>query len=178
MSVLRRLDIRDHLATLSALTRPYWVRYRQLPPRDRRRIAITVVMVGAVLLYTLLLAPAWQYSHRARAALAQEQSTWQLLQNNAEAIRQLNAARQAKTGQDTSLLALASKTASEQQLTLLRYEPAADGKLSLWLSEVEFGALLPWLDQLVQHYAVRIDHLVVTPAQKPGTVEVQVVLRQ
>jgi type II secretory pathway component PulM len=60
----------------------------------------------------------------------------------------------------------------------MRYTPNTDGGLALWLTEADFTVVLRWLDQLVQQYAVRIDHLVITPSTQSGTAEVQVVLKQ
>ena len=157
--------------------RPWAERYRHASKREQLLVVLMATLLGGFLIYLLIAGP-WRYSHRARAALAQEQATWNLLQQNAETIRALNAARLAKTGQDTSLLSLASKTAGEHELQLMRYTPNTYGGLALWLTEADFTVVLRWLDQLVQQYAIRIDHLVITPSTKLGTVEVQVVLKQ
>jgi type II secretory pathway component PulM len=100
------------------------------------------------------------------------------VQRHADGIRQLNAARQAKTGSDTSLLALVSNTAAERKLTLQRYEPGTDGKLAVWLSNADFNTLLNWMDQLTRQYNVRIDRVSIVAAETTGFVEAQLQLRE
>lgn len=131
-----------------------------------------------IAIYALLVKPSWDFSHAARATLDKEERLLKLIERNADSIRQLNAARQAKTGADTSLLALASKTATEHGLTLQRFEPGSDGKLSVWLSGADFNTLLAWLDQLTRQYNVQIERSSITAGEQPGRVEAQFQLRE
>lgn len=152
--------------------------YQKQSSRQRSALIAAIIISAILLVYVLLLHPALTFSHNARLALDKERATLNFVQQHADQIRQTNAARQAKTGQDTTLLTLASKTASEHSLTLQRYEPSADGKLGIWLSETEFNTLLTWVDQLIHQYDVQIDRISITQSTKPGTVEAQLVLRQ
>ncbi|HEY3700459.1 MAG TPA: type II secretion system protein M [Spongiibacteraceae bacterium] len=153
-------------------------RYRELASRERRFVLLTATAIGVVALYILILKPALNFYDQARVNLGRERAVLSFVQEHADTVRQMNRARQAKTGQDTSLLALASKTATENQLILQRYEPNTDGKLSVWLSEAEFNTLLTWMDQLVHQYNVQIEHANISASTRLGTVEVQLVLRQ
>lgn len=152
--------------------------YRDLGARDQKLALGLLLFLAATGIFGLLLKPSWDYSHRARATLDKEQQLLQLMDRNANSIRQLNAARLAKTGSDTSLLALASKTAAEHELTLQRYEPGAGGKLGVWLSGADFNTLLSWLDHLTRQYKVRIERLSITASEQPGLVEAQIQLRE
>lgn len=152
-------------------------RYRTLSSTGRA-IALGLAILLLALLIFVILQPVRDYSKHARAALDREQQLLLTLEHNADDIRRLSAKRKAKTGNDTSLLALASKTATEYQLTLQRYEPGADGRLSIWLSNANFNTLLAWLEQLEHQYQVHIDRISVTAANTPGQVEAQVQLRE
>jgi len=152
--------------------------YQKLPSRERV-IALSIAGLSILLLiYTALLGPTLSFSRNARLTLDNERAAIDFIQQHADQIRQINAARQAKTGQDTTLLTLASKTAGEHKLILQRYEPTADGKLGLWLSETEFNTLLIWIDQLVHQYDIQINRINITQSTKPGLVEVQLTLQQ
>ncbi len=152
--------------------------YHRLRRNERRLVLVLALALAATALYAFILQPVAQFTQRARASLDKEQATLAFVQSNAATVRQINNARQEKTGQDTSLLALISKTAEENRLTLQRYEPAADNKLTVWLSDTEFNTLLTWLDALSREYHIQIERVNITPSMKPGMVEVQLVLRQ
>jgi type II secretory pathway component PulM len=170
------------MMTLTALIRRLAnfanARLLTLAARERKIAVVLLALLLAGLLYGLLIKPAWNYSQRANLTLLKEQSTWTLIQAHAERIRQMNAARQQKTGDDTSLFALASKTAIEHEITLSRYEISTDGKLSLWITAAQFNTLLAWLDQLANQYNIQIEHATVGAAAQPGVVDAQLLLRQ
>lgn len=151
--------------------------YRSLSPTQKLRTNAVALLLGLALTGNLLHS-AWNFKQQAKAQLDKEQALLNLMQQHAEEIRRLNAARQAKTGSDTSLLALISKTASEHKLTLQRYEPGRDGKLSVWLSNADFNTLLAWLDQLAHQYKVRIDRTSITASNTAGLVEAQLQFRE
>lgn len=167
----------NSLATLQGAVRQAFTHYDRLPQRQRTITASIIGLLGIGLIYFLLIQPALQFSQRAKANIEQEKTLLAYMQEHADQIRQINAARKAKTGQDTSLLALASSTAAEHHLTLQRFEPNADGKLAVWLSQVEFNSLLSWLDQLVRQYNIQIERLNISQSDKPALVEAQIVLR-
>lgn len=92
--------------------------------------------------------PIDQFSRTERARLDSERELLALMSQHADQFRQINDARQQKSGSDTSLLALASRTAADHGPSIYRSEPDPNGELTLWLSGVEFNQLLTWLDQL------------------------------
>lgn len=151
--------------------------YHSLSPLHKRWTRVATLLLALLLIYGLL-QTTWTFRQEAKARLTKEQALLQLMQQHAEGIRQLNAARQAKTGNDTSLLALVSKTAGDHKLTLQRYEPGTDGKLAVWLSNADFNTLLTWLDQLTRQYNVRIDRVSIAAAGTAGLVEVQLQMRE
>jgi general secretion pathway protein M len=168
--MLNRELLQHHAATLAK-------QYRSLPPFRKKWIHIAALLLAILLAYGLI-QTTWSFKQQARAQLDREQALLQLMQRHADGIRELNAARQAKTGNDTSLLALVSKTAGEHKLTLQRYEPGTDGKLAIWLSNADFNTLLAWVDQLTRQYNVRIDRASIVASGTAGLVEAQLQLRE
>ena len=167
---MNRTSLQRHAATLAK-------RYRSLTPLHKKwtqavTLVLLLVSVGG------LLQASWSFKQDAKAQWAREQALWESMRQHADGIRQLNAARQAKTGNDTSLLALVSNTAAEHELTLQRYEPGADGKLAVWLSNADFNTLLGWMDQLTRQYNVRIERASIVAASTAGLVEAQLQLRE
>ncbi|MDB6063738.1 MAG: type secretion system protein [Verrucomicrobiaceae bacterium] len=152
--------------------------YQLRSERERKQLLIVFIVVVALVLPFTLIKSAWDFAQHARTGLDNEQALTSLIQSHADEIRALNTARQAKTGQDTSLLALASKTAIDHELTLERFEPGPDGKLAVWLTDTEFSKLLDWLNQITQQYDVQINRIALNQSPTPGKVEVQLILRQ
>jgi general secretion pathway protein M len=152
--------------------------YRKLGAREQKTVSLSTIATTLLLMWALLLQPALNYGLRARADLDNERALLQWVQNHAEQVRQVTAARQTKPGGDSSLLALASNKAKDYQLSFQRFEPGADGKLALWLSDAEFNSLLTWLEAIVREHDVQIDRVNFSQSTRPGTVEAQITLRQ
>lgn len=159
------------------ITRKAEIRYQQLPNNRRHIVNVAIALLVITGIYAGLLRPAMQFRLDAQAKLEQEQALLSYVTQHADRIRQINAARQMKTGSDTSLLALASNTASEFGLTIQRSQPNTDGKLSVWLSQADFNQLLTWLDQLTTQYNIQIERFNISQTGKPAVVEAQVILK-
>ena len=165
------------VSNIKSIARKASSRYRQLTLKQRYFVNAGIGLLLIIGIYSILLHPASQFRATAQVRFEQEQALLTYMTQHADRIRQINAARQMKTGADTSLLALASNTASEFGLTIQRSEPNPDGRLSVWLSQVEFNQLLTWLNQLSQQYNVQVERLNVSSSDKPAIVEVQVVIK-
>lgn len=154
------------------------MRYRLLTATEKTCVN-SITMVGlALFIYLAAIQPSMNFSRAASNSKADERALQEFVQQHADQVRQLSAARQAKTGSDTSLLALISKTAGEHQLALQRYAPDGDEKLAVWLSDIEFNKLLPWLDQLTSQYNVRVERTSISQKETPGRVETQIIFSQ
>lgn len=164
-------SFRSHLRALLG-------RYRRLPERHRVQVASACLAAGALLAWLVLLKPALDFGSHARADFDRENQLLHWMQEYAEQARQLAASPRRPAGADDSLLALVSSTAKERNLALQRIEPGADGKLTLWLSDVEFDALLTWLEILVREHRVQIDRINLSKSTGPGAVEAQIILRR
>lgn len=153
-------------------------RFRNLPAHQQSWIGVLVAGFILILVFTLCLKPAWDFGFRARRQFASEAALLDWVKENAEWVHQQEEKNPDKPGDNVSLLALASSTASNHQISFLRYEPGTEGKLSLWLSDADFNALLGWLDTIVREHGVRIDRLNITQSKSPGKVEAQITLQR
>lgn len=153
--------------------------FRQLPHEQQRQLSMGALIMGLVLLVFGVLKPSWDFAYGMRATALEEKALRQKMQASAGQIRAAVAtqSQNESTHGDGSLLTLASSTSQQHQLVFQRYEPTADGKLSLWLSNAEFNHLLTWLDSIVTHEHVLVDRVSINQTAKPGLVDAQIVLR-
>lgn len=149
--------------------------YRERSLGEQRSLWLIAGLIALLVIYGLL-HTAMGFSRQAKANYLREQTLLTWMQQHADQARRAAAAKP-QNNNDTSLLALASNTGKTYQLVFQRIEPSADGKLSVWLSDTEFNALLRWLEFLVTHHPVQIDRINLSASEKPGAVEAQVVLR-
>lgn len=152
-------------------------RIAALPHREQIALGIAVAALGLGLLYVLLLAPSAAYLRSAQLRESQERELLAWMQQREPQVRALQAGAQAvPVNHDESLLTLASTTGKQAGLIFQRLEPGKDGRLTLWLSDTEFNALLDWLDGLVTGQRVVIERIALSQASRPGAVEAQIVL--
>ena len=153
---------------------------RLAPLTRRERIALGAVAAAACLgsIYLLLLGPSAAYLRDAQAREAQERELLAWVREREGAARALQANAPIVPADDNgeSLLALASSTGKEAGLVFQRLEPGKDGRLTLWLSDTDFNALLGWLDHLVSGQRIAIERIALSQSSRAGAVEAQIVL--
>jgi type II secretory pathway component PulM len=76
------------------------------------------------------------------------------------------------------LIARVSESALSHGLTLKRFEPSTDGRLTIWLAEAEFERLLLWLEQLETALGLQTRRVSIVQTGTPGLVDAQIVVSQ
>ncbi|MCZ8252322.1 MAG: type II secretion system protein GspM [Hylemonella sp.] len=115
-------------------------RWHALPARDQRRWRILALGAGALLLWLVLLAPAWrtvQGASQRHALLDRQLETMQRLQRSLEQLR--DQPRASPTARVQALEATLARLGSGVQLRV------AQGQLTLTLRQVPAGVLADWL---------------------------------
>jgi general secretion pathway protein M len=135
------------LAAARSALRGLQARWAALAPRERRLVSIAGVVLGAFLLWSLAIAPAWHTLRTAPALLdAQQQQAqrMQLLAGEAAALRAvapvpLDQAQAALTAA-TERLGPPSKLSLQGERALLTLKGVDGAAMSAWLAEVRAGA--------------------------------------
>lgn len=159
---------------------PLQARFRQLPRERQQKLCWAGIALGGLLALFGVMKPSWDFANRMKAYATNEKMLHQWMQHMAPQIRTQTSVvtKTANSNDNESLLTLASQSSQTYKLVFQRYEPTADGKLSLWLSNAEFNNLLAWLDQVVTQNHVTVERLAINQTTKPGLVDAQIVLRK
>ena len=123
--------------------------YLSLPNRDRLALIVLALFLLGVMIYALLLAPAYQYHAQARNAFEQQRELHQWLQAQKSAVENLPGVANGGAPQaGASSLTLVNSSAVQFKLTIKRVQPESNGDLRVWMEEVDFDGALKWLHHL------------------------------
>jgi type II secretory pathway component PulM len=151
--------------------------YARQSPRDRLMLRIGAFVVGAILLFWLVLLPQSALS-RARENAADQQ---RLLDYMRQVGPTLAAAGPGTALQpiSESFVVLIDRTAREHGLAeaLTGSPPAGNGAFRVSLEGADFNLMLTWLQQLATRHGVRVESASVNGSAAPGKVNASVQLR-
>lgn len=163
---------RNRIAATDAAQR-IWAWYESATPREQRYLKIGAGVVGALLIWLLLVSPLMTFSASARADYLQQRETVAWMQANRHRVG--GPALQPRAPGE-SLLGIANQTARAVGISFRRYQPTGDNGLNLWLESVPFNQLMPWLETLERNHGVVADELTITRRDEPGLVDARIVL--
>lgn len=166
----RLAPLRQQLLTRAE---PLLARYRELLPREQLIVAIGLVVVGILLIYSLLWAPFSLARSRQATALAAERDMAQRLETIAGVVQRARSQGiGAIQGQGQSLLTLVDTAAREPQLgkTPSRMQPEGEKEVKVWFEDVGFDALSRWIASLESRYGVAVVNAEFEKRSTPGVV--------
>lgn len=145
-------------ANLQAQVRrsPLWLRWQQLPERDRLALLALAGFLGAVLVYLLLWQPVQQQLIAARGEYVRQAELHRYLQAHADQALQAGSQPQQPPAPD-ALQGLVTRSAQAAGLSIERIDSDNSG-LQVNLAPSAFAALLPWL-QALQNSGVVLDEV-------------------
>lgn len=161
-------------------------RYDQLPGRDRQALVVLAVALLLTALYFVVWRPASGFHQQAvnQRENAAELLAW--MQSNQSAMTAL-----AATGTNSNqagpaaldrpedgrvLMALVTRTASESELSLQRFEPSGEEAVRVWVADAPFGLVAAWLEQLSTRHGVVVEQAAMDRSDEPGVVSVRLTL--
>jgi general secretion pathway protein M len=172
-----RLAILDGLgARMSASAPAQW--YRDQSPRDQRVLQLLALFLAAVMLWLLVWVPVRDALAvaRARHADALDDYRW-ILAHREEALAVASARPGAGNRTGQALLSEVASSARRNSLTLNRFQPEGQDALAVSLDDVEFGALVLWLERLRVDLGVTVRQASVDARDQPGRVRARIVLQ-
>lgn len=132
----------------------------------------------AVVLWLYVWQPLADRHAQARQSLAQAEETVQYLQRAAPRLRLLSAVSAPNGTAVQSMTNLVSRTASNHDIDLTRFEQSGTSGLRVWIDNQPFDQLLTWLAEL-DSQGVEVDQLTLSQGNGPGLVTVRgVVVRR
>ncbi len=161
------------------MIRSYW---QNLMPRERWMLILGVAAVVTTLFYLLLLEPYQNERERLDQDIELQRELLGWMRGAAVEMQRLRgggATPRGSAGAETPLLTLVDGSARRQGLgeALKRVQPDGQSGVRVWLEQVEFDALLPWLESLERDSGVKVSSLVIEP-QDPGRVKARLSLER
>ena len=151
-----------------------------IPAQRRRWLAVAIVVVVMAASWVAVLQPlaAAREALQARATAQTATRDWLLaVSERVDSARTGAAHRAPAAGQ--SLLGVVDTSLRRAGLDerIERIEPAADGRVRLWLRPLPFKALTAWLQELARDSGVTAANLSANRAEQPGVVTARVELQ-
>ena len=134
-------------------------------PRERWVLGGSAVVLILILAYVLVWEPWQQRVQRLHSEVTALQADLVWMQQAAAQLHHAQAAGSVATmrsgGNAMALATQAEQSARSAGLEtyLRRIEPQTDGSLRLWLEQVGFSRLLPWLVELRYTHGIRLDEV-------------------
>jgi general secretion pathway protein M len=174
-----RQQYEEQLAELNRQLAPLRARFEALQPREQMFVAAAGVVAGLALIYLVL----WQ-----PFAIAREQGAHKLEAARALASRIEVVGAQVQgthppgsdmvVGPEVSLMSAVDRAAKDGTLGKApsRIQPDGDKQVRVWVEDVQFDALLRWMDEVQRRYGLRIDGVAVERRPTAGTVNARLSL--
>jgi general secretion pathway protein M len=159
--------------------RAWWERLR---PRERRLVGAAVLVVAAVVAWTMVWEPLRDARRSAAEQVAAQRALLDWLDRMAPQVRQMRRAERlagTATADDRSTLAIIDETARAAGLAgaLKRIEPGSGDEVRVDLAGAAFPDLMGWLSGLVVEQPMTVVRMT-ADRSAPGRVDSVVVLRR
>lgn len=178
MKTLRE-QFEPQLARLAQELAPWRARFEARPPREQLILAVGAGFVLLALIYLLLWQPFAVARDRAVARLeAARGLAARIEQIGAQGQVLRSGAGQPVVGPEVSLLSAVDQASKDGVLGKApsRMQPDGDKQVRVWIEDVPFDAVLRWLDDLQNRYAVRVDAVTLERRPAAGTINVRLSL--
>jgi general secretion pathway protein M len=149
--------------------------------REQLAVIIAALTVVGLSLYLFYWQPVNAEQDRLRTHLVERIEALVWMQRAVEEVRQLRGEDRPTPHErtDESLLALVDRTARATLASgLNRLEPEGEHAVKVWLKEVDFDSLLPWLQELETAWGVQATGVSLHRGEQPGVVTGRLVLEE
>lgn len=150
-------------------------KWQALPPGDQRALGALILFLGALFLVYGLFFPAKNFFDRARTEAEQARALMVWMESQQPALQRLDLSASGNGAARGTLLQRVTSAADRHKVTIKRFEPEGEGRIRLWVDEVRYEDLQPWLNTLLQQrfsiIAINLDAL-----PQPGMVSARLTL--
>jgi general secretion pathway protein M len=153
----------------------FWI---ERAPRERLVLGVGGVVLAGVLLYLMLVEPAWTGIGRLERSLPQQRAQAAELDALLGEVRTLRSQPQVATVSPSEVKGAIESSLGRAGLKMTRMIPLSEGDLQLTFSNVPYGALASWLAGIERELGARATTVVVTGKDgAPGNVDAELALR-
>ena len=153
----------------------FWI---ERAPRERLVLGIGGVMLAGVLLYLMLIEPAWTGIGRLERSLPQQRAQAAELDALLGEVKGLRTQPQVATVSPSEVKGAIESSLGRAGLKMARMIPLSEGDLQLTFSNVPYGAWASWLAGIERELGARATTVVVTGKEAaPGNVDAELALR-
>ncbi|HTN48079.1 MAG TPA: type II secretion system protein M [Burkholderiaceae bacterium] len=147
-------------------------------PRERLILGAGGVILAAVLLYLMLIEPAWTGIGRLERSLPQQRAQAAELDSLLGEVKGLRAQPQVATVSSAEVKGAIEASLGRAGLKMTRMVPLSEGDLQLTFSNVPYGTWATWLAGIERELGARATTVVVTGKDgTPGNVDAELALR-
>ncbi|MEO1038493.1 MAG: type II secretion system protein M [Pseudomonadota bacterium] len=145
-------------------------------PREQVLLAFAGLLLVVLVVWTFIVSPASQYRANAQASYEAAVESHRELVSGIGLHRRLAAASDgAVAGGDRSLGLLVAQSSVERSLSITRVQPDENGRITVWLDNVDSRALMDWLLALSAEEGVSVTRLTMD-REGDGMVRAQLVI--
>ncbi len=149
-----------------------------LSSRERALLLLVSGVVLIAVFYLILWEPLVKHVVALRQTVAEERTAAAWMEQVALEVRALRGVATTEKRSGESLLSLVDRSARAAGMGshINRVEPEGRDKVRVWLNEVAFDVLIPWLAELRKSQAISPESLVADRQSASGVVNVRLVL--
>lgn len=155
--------------------RQFWA---ERAPRERSILLAGGSLLIVVIVYLMLIEPAWTGIGRLERSLPQQRASAAELDALLGEVKSLKSRPQVATMSATDARGALDASLAKAGLKAARIVPLADGDVQLTFSNVPYGTWAPWLAGIERELGARATAVTVTGRDAtPGNVDVEIALR-
>lgn len=154
---------------------PWRERWQALAPRERRFLTVGVTGVLITVFYLAIWEPLRESAERRHNGLEQARALAVRLEQIAAEVGASQRGGGAQPDRSLSLLAAVDQSVKRSALGKppSRLQPDGEKQIKVWLEDVSFDALVPWLQELETRYGILVQSVDIERESAAGLVNAQ-----
>jgi general secretion pathway protein M len=149
--------------------------WESLIPREKLIVGVLGSLIVVIIFKSLVWQPIYQAREHALNAEKKQSETLIWLKQQAQIVNSMTPKSGFKHPVVSSTSQRVNTTAQKHQIEISRFQASEQGKIQVWLVEVDFGKFLRWLDELSEQ-GIHIESTSISKTDKPGLVDVRIAL--
>ncbi|WP_444944217.1 type II secretion system protein GspM [Microbulbifer sp. ZKSA006] len=124
-------------------------KWQALPPSDQRALGLLGIFGAVIFIIYGLYAPAKGFFDEARLRAEENRELVNWMESQRPTLERIKPASGGSSAASGTLLQRVTSVAKQNQIVIKRFEPEGDNRIRLWIEEVRYQDLQPWLNRLM-----------------------------
>ncbi|WP_444897209.1 type II secretion system protein GspM [Microbulbifer sp. EKSA008] len=135
-------------------------KWQALPPNDQRALGLLSIFGAVIFIVYGLYSPAKGFFDESRLRAEENRELVNWMEGQRPTLERIKPAGGGAGSASGTLLQRVTGAAKQNQIVIKRFEPEGENRIRLWIEEVRYQDLQPWLNRLMQEkMAVRTINL-------------------